>query len=500
MPNVSDLYTTRAIVPLMIGDQKIGTLIARCTVHQYVDLHDLSASPSPSYLVEATQRLIIPNQSTFQMMPGPVSSFSNYPALVSNQLELLQGDGSQAPDFSLLDYSPKTLNATVESSLSASATAGTSYSRQQTRGSSTSATNTFGASASVGFQGEMPTGDLSGNYSHSTTTESNKSTSWGSQTNRERQAASSDSMSIKDWGSYAMVDPGYQSLSWLWGQEYPWNVIWFRNTDQNSHIVLPDFVKQRLFDGTQVYPPSELSQFGIDFVSKASWRVALAPDATTISLQHTLQYCVATHAVQGTAVTASMTDLTPDPDQPLRYTTLPIDLPLLALDPITTLNAGNGAVIGFFADRFSTGPSSGMPFSICSEANNLLVRGQGFSQPMIADLTTGSAELHLSFKITDTVNEYSLFIKHWKLNDEGCVLSVNINGRHTLTKHVDAVEEDGGDNNLTVIGLRNKDYSSVDYHDYLQLGLNTIDITIRASSDTPTSATCGYALHAVAIG
>ena len=32
-------------------------------------------------------------------------------------------------------------------------------------------------------------------------------------------------MSVKDWGSYATINPVYLYPTWVFGQEYPWNAI-----------------------------------------------------------------------------------------------------------------------------------------------------------------------------------------------------------------------------------------------------------------------------------
>jgi hypothetical protein len=101
----------------------------------------------------------------------------------------------------------------------------------------------------------------------------------------------------------------------------------------------------------------------------------------------------------------------------------------------------------------------------------------------------------LDFKIIDTTVPYALFLKHWNTTSTGCALTIVINGITTITRHVDAMEGEGGDANLTVVSLRNLSYASINYHDYLQLGHNHIDITIVA--DDPGA---GYVLRAVAIG
>ena len=63
-----------------------------------------------------------------------------------------------------------------------------------------------------------------------------------------------------------------------------------------------------------------------------------------------------------------------------------------------------------------------------------------------------------------------------------------------IVKYVDALEAEGGENNLLSIALRNQGYGTVDYHDYLQLGMNKFQITI-----TPMGKDCGYQIRAISI-
>ena len=79
----------------------------------------------------------------------------------------------------------------------------------------------------------------------------------------------------------------------------------------------------------------------------------------------------------------------------------------------------------------------------------------------------------------------------------GCQLSFvfNDNANHTILRTITDKEGEGGTNNLLELNMRNKDFASIDYHDYLQLGLNTVDIAI-----VPTEPGAVYTLRAVAIG
>lgn len=93
-------------------------------------------------------------------------------------------------------------------------------------------------------------------------------------------------------------------------------------------------------------------------------------------------------------------------------------------------------------------------------------------------------------------------LKHWKGDDsERCSLKFTLlsglPGVTTIEKVVDSDEAEGGENNLLRIDLRNNQYSSVNYHNYLTYGLNTIKVEI--SPVTKPVGTCMYHLFAAAI-
>lgn len=247
-------------------------------------------------------------------------------------------------------------------------------------------------------------------------------------------------------------------------------------------------------------PPSHLSLFGIDFTMKALWIVTPAEFTADeeITLKHTLHYSTGSHTVENTTLTVTL-DAAPEE---YKYTSDNVDLTLLDLDPIVEANANNGAVVGFLANKFLVAPAPTATFLIVSGDNNIRVTGTGLDAPtpgsaMVSALPKGSATILLDFKILDVDNSYTLYFKHWKTVDNGCVLTINNDTDNQIVKHVAALEAEGGDNNFMGINLRNRDYSSIDYHDYLTLGLNTVEIDIALES---TSEACGYAIRALAIG
>jgi hypothetical protein len=229
---------------------QFGVLLSEYEVREYWDLRNAApANPgtgSPvravrAYLVSLRQRLTIPNQNAnaFSRLQ-PVGSFNNYPILAVQHITP-QPAASANLAFYLEDYSPKTLNATVNTSGSADTSASAGTNLQRTAGSSTSVTNSYEVSASVGFFGDAPVGSASGGYSHSETDTREHSTTKGQSTEAGSQTGTGSSMSIKDWASYAaFLDSAKQNPAWVWAQEYPWNVLqFFRSTDASNNIALP---------------------------------------------------------------------------------------------------------------------------------------------------------------------------------------------------------------------------------------------------------------------
>ncbi len=538
--NLKDLYTyTTNITPLIDPNttKTVGTTVISYEIRTYRDTRNLSNTLA--YQVLCTQRIIIPNSKSATYVVGaqdikPATGFSDYPAMIQNSIAITNPNGGGAPV--LVKYTPKTINASVNISNSSDSGTSASVSYQHTRGSSTSQSNTYGASVSLGFFGEDPTGGISADYSHTSGSEQSQSNSTGSDTGRNSQNSAGESMSVQDWACYSYIDTQDSTPTWVWGQEYPWDVIKFNNDDNGgstNNINLPDFVKPLLGDATQALPPSQLSLFGVDFTMKCVWIMVPAlepvgPDTGTVTITHTMNYCTASHSGAFPSVTANI-------NPPIKFTytapsTQPIDLFTYGLDPILSNNV---AIVGFIPNKFIIPPSASSTttaqptqFKIISQSNNLLIQdtsdyskvtssdvGAGFSASetaLTATFTQNCTQLviKLSFKITDTVNNYTLFMKHWKISTSDVMLQISFNPDLNnpdqdiiITKYVDAQEAEGGENNLLSIALRNQSYGSVDYHDYLQLGLNTIYITITTPSyGTPyTEATPVYQIRAISI-
>lgn len=515
MPNSRYVNTfVRSTALVNNSGTQIGVLLSEYDVREYWDVRN-AVPPNPgtgtpalamrAYVVTLRQRLTIPNRNanSYHRLQQ-VDSYSNYPILAVQQVSPQPPAASANLAFYLEDYSPKTLNAMVNTSNNAGTSTNTGTSVARMSGSSTSVTNSYEVGGSAGFFGDLPTGSVSGGYSHSETDTTEHSVTKGKSSDVGAQAGTGNSMSIKDWASYAFLDPAKETPAWVWGQEYPWNVISFRSTDVNQNVALPGYVSSLLFDGKTVYPPSNISQFGINVVSHAKWVFYIQGQAgaqdETVAFQHTITYWEGSHlATTVNGNPQAQANIAIVYDQPVETVTL--NLPVLALDPIADAGAGNGAVVGFAMSEFIALPGSA-PFRIKSEANNLYVFGSGFDSVSTADsvLTasnlTASAPVSftLQFKVVDASLELNLYFKHWLTMSTGCIMTIHVNG-YKIVRHVDALDAGSGADNLTTVTLRKKDYTAPDFYDYLVIGLNEIVVTISPNTSDP----CGYSLRALAI-
>ena len=504
MLNVRDLYTKRITAELTSDGNPVGQATVQYEVHRYIDTTNLTETTS--YLVTCIQRLTVPNSKHEIPNPSVVQSYALYPALLISKITINNTgnptDPPPTPPPLLVDYEPRTLNASVNTALNSSAGSNAGTSQQYTSGSSYAQTNSHGFRISGGFFGDAPTGDLSYDHSKSATTERSQAETSGTTLDTSSQLGSSSEMSIKDWGSYAQLDVDDPNVSWIWGQEYPWNVLQFNApaNGSDSYILLPPFVQQRLLDTSDaknpvLNPPSELSLLGVDFVSQATWLITpTSPTVSgnTISFTHDLTVGQGTHSMvagDATEVTALLRTFDVVPIQ-----SGPIELPLYGLDPLSA-----PSVLGFVADQFVVAPSPGNngTFAIIADANDLLIRGSGFTKIMETDFSlTEPVQMTVYFKVTEPNSDINLSLKNWIVGTVPCQLTIKINDATPLLRYVDAPETSGGSDNITVVALRYKNFTSVNYCDYLKIGLNQVTITIAPNS----TAGSQYQLLAIAVG
>ncbi|MDD4915466.1 MAG: hypothetical protein PHW13_10590 [Methylococcales bacterium] len=479
------------------------------------------------FIVNCTQRINIYNPNSQNLQPTHnLTAYNNYPAMINTSMYLNQYEGMASQ---LLKYSPETINTQVESSGTTGTDTGLTKesASSTTSGSTTSQTNTYGTSVNIS---DTSMG-ASATYEHSSTVsrENSNTNSSSLAVNNSTNAANSASMSIKDWGAYALVNPTTKKPSWTFGQEYPWDAIQCKNTDgvanpnnpEQVRLVIPTSMLVRLYDQVTLYPPSELSRFGINFVMNASWIVEVSHDASTeITIDHVVNYFSASHILAGSTVSVYIDQnehiLSAPGDESLSTS---VDLNFMALAPLGLRS--DAAIIGFIPNKFIKRPapasaaSAPVAFKIISTTNDLMIldttkypadcnAGAGFTASqtsLTADFSANCIALQMTmyFKVIDSVTNYILYIKHWKAKATGVMLTLVINNDldNPIVKYVDATEAEGGENNLLQIALRNQDFASIDYHDYLQLGLNAIQITMQPFDNN--YADCAYQVRAISI-
>ncbi|MCJ8292716.1 MAG: hypothetical protein HRT58_22350 [Crocinitomicaceae bacterium] len=467
-------------------------------------------SKTDKFLVTVTQRIQCANLSGFVTTPNGSNSFLDYPASIYNTLSLSTSSQSNF-DIQVLDYFPKTLNAAVNTNSSQSQGSTNGQSNAHTSGSSASNTNSYGGSlsGSLGFFGDAPMGSLSasGNYEHSTTNEYSDSNTTSNSLDKSNNLSDSLSMSIKDWGSFAAMNLDQNKFTWLWGQQYPWNAL--NCYSSGGDITVPDYVAARLVDPNVgdgiALPPSELSLYGVDFTCMISFLITPKTDSSEISFDHIIGMVTATHEYnqrRPNDLSLTIKDRTPTTTKGIQF-----DLNKLSLAPIQTLGYGNGAGIGFLKDRFQTIPiTSASTFGILSESNNMNINGSGFiysnnslNATFASISTTPGASMTIDFKVIDHSLDLILFMKHWVTSDIGVYMQITINGQVLSNVHIDLQEGQGGDHNISKVVLKNKNIASIDYCDYLIMGLNTITVDFFRS-DTPNTGSADYVLKALTLG
>lgn len=105
--------------------------------------------------------------------------------------------------------------------------------------------------------------------------------------------------------------------------------------------------------------------------------------------------------------------------------------------------------------------------------------------------------VNLYFKIEDNTFDYSLFIIHWLGSESGaCALTWKINGKFTGSISLTQKQNSEGQENMDQISLRNLDHKSMNYHDYLVQGLNTVELTITPADKSNSHS---YTLSSVSI-
>lgn len=489
-----------AEIDFKIGDDGYG----RLKVYVLKKISTVNLSSKAVYFFRTAVKASICNNNGVNIAPGNLTSYQHYPALYSFAKSLTCMDPAETANIRLLNYAPITINSSITTSRSDSTDKTLTNSSQQSVGSSSSQTNSFGVSVLGGMMMEAPMWSIGFEYDYAYTKEHNQERSASTGNSAGQQNAFGETFSIKDWGIYAAVGEKEPQVTWVCAQEYPWDVLQFRSKGAGTEIEVPKAISDRMLIDGCVLPPSQLSQFGTDFTLTGEWSFVpeqenVDPDAELILIKLDTQYVLASHS-RSSANGDFKLELSLSEPKPAecQMTLSWWQVMCLALNGLVP--GRNDASLNLEklpARRFPA--QTGTPLTITSPTNTLLCVARGFSSGMIADVATQPGSFTLAFKVTDTVGEVSLYIKHWKLDATGLVLTMKINGQDMPVQFVDAVQGSGGTSNRTDIALRTTDYMAEDFSDYLIVGLNVVEVTITAADSTPAPAVARYCLAAVVV-
>ena len=300
----TNFFTARQSAQLINGQNApFGETLITYQVQRFRDVSNLTSEQA--YLVTMMQRVIVPNPTPYQPGPSSATAYSDYPAILHAQVNL---SASNTPKIILRNIFPRTLNAQINSSQSENSGTGTSSTIQNTSGSNQSTVNSYGISLSFGFSGTTPLGSITSQSGQSFSSGTMQSTTSGNTNSANQNLGASQSMSIKDWSSFGILDDQAVNPSWLFGQAYPWDVLQYNQLGDNGSINLPDFVKANLYSDGLILPPSQLSQFGIDFSMTANWLLVYPGPISsdeTLQFTHTVTSYTASHAAVSGSVSAS---------------------------------------------------------------------------------------------------------------------------------------------------------------------------------------------------
>lgn len=493
--NYKNFFTSIQNFPLDTsnGNEAFGHSDVEYSIFKRTDVSNLKHIPG--YLLILKQRLRIPNKNPYVPGSSSINAYENYPAIIQNTVNLQINNNASVKIANLF---PRTLNSNVTTSSSSQTGSSSSVGHQHTAGSSTSNVNTFGVGITAGFFGELPIGSLSLNYSHSWIKGKSSSDTNRDSSALEKDLSYSNSMSIKDWSAYSNLSEDSQSITWIWGQSYPWDVILYNHSTQGDNVNLPDFVKDRLLNGNELLPPSELSLFGLDFTSHAAWLIDF-PDGInsdeTLSVSHKTTNFTASHEKSGSTLSAKLQTL--NEASTATYSSGKLDLSQYSLAPIEINPIEGLPSIGFKVNAFTYPPQNAKDtFKIVSPNNNMEAKGTGFDSIMTSSFQTNPS-LTITFKIEDTAFDYHLVLVHWLEEQSGaCTLSWKINGQYIGSINLNRQENKQSSDSIDQISLRNLDNKSSNYHDYLVLGINTLEIAIVPADQ---SSTHRYTLSSISI-
>ncbi|MBB4000303.1 hypothetical protein [Aureimonas pseudogalii] len=472
----------------------VGKVWSQYEVKRYIDTRNLVASDG--YIVECVFRVTIQPEFEFSLTPSTSSNYDRYPAIIKTSSRL--NGCLTAFNTTLVDYSPKTLNVSVDINQTKNISSGIEVTRQHTSSHGNSKSTELGGSISGGYQiTPMAVVTLEGR--HSWGSDHSKSDLSGNSKQSGTQFSSAASMSIKDWGCYASLDATSMYPIWVWGQEYPWNIVQYKNCNEIGELVLPPTIISLLADDSNIHPPSDLSLFGIDFTSTATWTLrkkVFDRAGDTISIRHDIDYTVASHGLRDHLDGQTKEDgskkfyATMDNYGPLECVSSPLDLAKLALEPLST----RSAVVGFRKPRPCSVNENKSNGRIISDTNDLLVETIGFSSTYECLLEGDEhAKIALFFKLSDSRPSLGFQIKHWIGGKTACVMSIKVNDYKLSDRFITTQYQSEGEDNILLITLRHQDFSSSNYCDFINLGLNKVEIMLKSIS----GEACSYMVDAI---
>lgn len=515
----SEFFTYREDIPLdnqakivASNDEIFGYSTMEYEIRRRRIVHSLDSGRG--YQINSRQRLTIPGSFPNFQAAGKGYLF---PAQVDCSVRLVLPEGSKAK-VRLLSVFPRTLNSVISESQSSASGSGASSSRSVTAGSTTGSVDTAGVSINAGMMGPIPVAGVEASYSHSWERSSSQTQGTERGTSSTSEASAGYGMSIKDWGIYSNLASSDPSMAaWICGQSYPWDTLMYNETGKDNEVVnLPSFVLSRMWspEDKTVLPPSHLALYGIDFTMMVTWIVEYPKNVQEdeeITVERTIKRRRAISILRDSKLFVSLEET----DQiATNVHNATMDLALSGLTPILSRGFSNGAAVGFTTTPWVASPQPNKDLKIASQANNLLISGGGFNQDMqitgaLLESVIGpgkqpEARLCLAFKVTDIDQEYVLSLVHWvNRKDTACVLSFKVNGLKAGEVYVVDAEGEGSQQNLTRIALRDLNYTSPTARDYLNVGLNQIDIefTLPPGIDRlgPLADKIWYTLRAVSI-
>lgn len=476
----------------------------RLKVFVFKKISTVNLKSQSVYLIRTALKVSIYNKENFNINPGAVTSFMNYPALFRFSKYIQCNVAAERNNFRLLAYSPITVNASITTSRSDTMDKTLTNSSQQSMGSMSSQTNSFGINVQGGEMMALPMWSVGVSYDYAYTSAQNQERSTALGNSQGEQNNTSDTYSIKDWGIYAAVDRENLKATWVCAQEYPWDVLQYRNEKGDGSIEIPQAIKDRMLIGSCVLPPSQLSLFGTDFTFAAEWsftpsELNVDTSATLFSIGVDTSYVLASHQRTGTSDPFGLSAKLSNASNTSKSMVLTWwDLECLALNAVVP--GRNDASLNLDKLPSSRFPSAGtVPLTVTSPTNTLLCVANGFGPGMIADIATATCSFTLAFKVTDTVGDLSLYLKHWKVDGAALLLSISVNGVDLPAQLVDAAQGGGSTANRTEIVLRSTDYTAEDFCDWIVVGLNVVKVSIAVCDANPPSATARYCLAAAVV-